>query len=125
PLSHPQFHLKIISTVNGNLPIHKTTPNPLNLKTFFDTSLPLHTRPSQPFINHIFQPTSIHPHSPIHPYHFPQINQHHLTSIHALQAIRNLLLNTQQPLTFIPIPPLTNITILLTTYPQVQPFINQ
>ena len=51
-------------------------------------------------------------------YEFPQINQDDLTSIHAVEAMRNLLVNTQEPLTLIAIGPLTNIAILLTSYPK-------
>ena len=53
------------------------------------------------------------------------INQDDLTSIHAVEAMRNLLVNTQEPLTLIAIGPLTNIAILLTSYPEVQPFIKE
>lgn len=34
-LSHPQFDVKMISTVNGNVGIEKTTANALKLKRFF------------------------------------------------------------------------------------------
>ena len=30
-------------------------------------------------------------------YNFPQINQDDLTSIHAVEAMKNLLVNTQEP----------------------------
>ena len=33
-LSHPQFDVKMISTVNGNVGIEKTTANALKLKSF-------------------------------------------------------------------------------------------
>ena len=33
-LSHPQFDVKMISTVNGNVGIEKTTANALKLKRF-------------------------------------------------------------------------------------------
>ena len=74
-------------------------------------------------INDIFEATSIHGESGMDGYEFPQINQDDLTSIHAVEAMRNLLVNTQEPLTLIG--PLTNIAILLTSYPEVQPFIRK
>ena len=39
-LSHPQFDVKMISTVNGNVGIEKTTANALKLKKFFNSSVP-------------------------------------------------------------------------------------
>lgn len=124
-LSHPQFDVKMISTVNGNVGIEKTTANALKLKRFFNSSVPVHRGASQPLINDIFEATSIHGESGMDGYEFPQINQDDLTSIHAVEAMRNLLVNTQEPLTLIAIGPLTNIAILLTSYPEVQPFIKE
>lgn len=124
-LSHPQFDVKMISTVNGNVGIEKTTANALKLKRFFNSSVPVHRGASQPLINDIFGATSIHGESGMDGYEFPQINQDDLTSIHAVEAMRNLLVNTQEPLTLIAIGPLTNIAILLTSYPEVQPFIKE
>ncbi|RRQ95217.1 ribonucleoside hydrolase RihC, partial [Enterococcus faecalis] len=124
-LSHPQFDVKMISTVNGNVGIEKTTANALKLKRFFNSSVPVHRGASQPLINDIFEATSIHGESGMDGYEFQQINQDDLTSIHAVEAMRNLLVNTQEPLTLIAIGPLTNIAMLLTSYPEVQPFIKE
>ena len=44
-------------------------------------------------------------------YNFPQINQDDLTSIHAVEAMRNLLVNTQEPLTLIAIGPHLQISL--------------
>ena len=38
---HPQFDVKMISTVNGNVGIEKTTANALKLKGF-NSSVPVH-----------------------------------------------------------------------------------
>ena len=54
-LSHPQFDVKMISTVNGNVGIEKTTANALKLKRFFNSSVPVHRGASQPLINDIFE----------------------------------------------------------------------
>ena len=93
-LSHPQFDVKMISTVNGNVGIEKTTANALKLKKFFNSSVPVHRGASQPLINDIFGATSIHGESGMDGYNFPQINQDDLTSIHAVEAMKNLLVNT-------------------------------
>ena len=74
-LSHPQFDVKMISTVNGNVGIEKTTANALKLKRFFNSSVPVHRGASQPLINDIFEATSIHGESGMDGYEFPQINQ--------------------------------------------------
>ena len=36
-LNHPEFDLKMISTVNGNVGIEKTTANALKIKRFFNS----------------------------------------------------------------------------------------
>lgn len=52
-LSHPKFDVKMISTVNGNVGIEKTTANALKLKAFFNSDVPVHRGASHPLISEI------------------------------------------------------------------------
>ena len=40
-LNHPQLDVKMITTVNGNVNIDKTTANALKLKQFFNSHVPV------------------------------------------------------------------------------------
>ncbi|RNM40702.1 ribonucleoside hydrolase RihC, partial [Staphylococcus aureus] len=47
-LLHPFFDVKMISTVNGNVSIEKTTSNALKLKAFFNSDVPVHRGSAKP-----------------------------------------------------------------------------
>ena len=58
-------------------------------------------------------------------YTFPEINESDLDSTHAVEAMRDILLKSETPITLIPIGPLTNIALLLMTYPEVKAYIKE
>ena len=49
-LCHPEFDVKMITTVNGNVGIEKTTANALKLKHFFNSDVPVHRGASKPLL---------------------------------------------------------------------------
>ena len=124
-LNHPEFDLKMISTVNGNVGIEKTTANALKLKRFFNSNIPVHRGASQPLLSDIVDASDVHGESGMEGYTFPEINESDLNSTHAVEAMRDVLLKSETPITLIPIGPLTNIALLLMTYPEVKTFIKE
>ncbi|MGX0002106.1 ribonucleoside hydrolase RihC [Staphylococcus cohnii] len=124
-LNHPEFDLKMISTVNGNVGIEKTTANALKLKRFFNSDIPVHRGASQPLLSDIVDASDVHGESGMEGYTFPEINESDLDSTHAVEAMRDVLLKSETPITLIPIGPLTNIALLLLTYPEVKTFIKE
>ena len=124
-LNHPEFDLKMISTVNGNVGIEKTTANALKLKRFFNSDIPVHRGASQPLLSDIVDASDVHGESGMEGYTFPEINESDLDSTHAVEAMRDVLLKSETPITLIPIGPLTNIALLLMTYPEVKAYIKE
>ncbi|MFH4935834.1 ribonucleoside hydrolase RihC [Staphylococcus cohnii] len=124
-LNHPEFDLKMISTVNGNVDIEKTTANALKLKRFFNSDIPVHRGASQPLLSDIVDASDVHGESGMEGYTFPEINESDLDSTHAVEAMRDVLVKSETPITLIPIGPLTNIALLLMTYPEVKTFIKE
>ncbi len=124
-LNHPNFDLRMITTVNGNVGIEKTTANALKLKQFFSSDVPVHRGSSQPLLTDIIDASVVHGESGMEGYPFPEVNQQDLTSKHAVEAMRIELLNHGEPITLIPIGPLTNIALLLSTYPEVKDHIKE
>lgn len=124
-INHPEFDLKMISTVNGNVGIEKTTANALKLKRFFDSDIPVHRGASQPLLSDIVDASDVHGESGMEGYTFPEINESDLDSTHAVEAMRDVLVKSETPITLIPIGPLTNIALLLMTYPEVKTFIKE
>lgn len=124
-LNHPEFDLKMISTVNGNVGIEKTTANALKIKRFFNSDVPVHRGASQPLLSAIVDASEVHGESGMEGYTFPEINESNLDSTHAVEAMRDVLLKSETPITLIPIGPLTNIALLLMTYPEVKAYIKE
>lgn len=115
----------MISTVNGNVGIEKTTANALKIKRFFNSDVPVHRGASQPLLSAIVDASEVHGESGMEGYTFPEINESDLDSTHAVEAMRDVLLKSETPITLIPIGPLTNIALLLMTYPEVKAYIKE
>lgn len=124
-LNHPNFDLRMITTVNGNVGIEKTTANALKLKRFFNSDVPVHRGASQPLVNAIQDASAVHGESGMDGYPFPEVNANDLASTHAVEAMRKALQSSDEPITIIPIGPLTNIALLLSTYPEVKVYIKE
>ncbi len=58
-------------------------------------------------------------------YDFPEPNYNDLTSVHAVEAMYKELKTNEKPVTLIPIGPLTNIALLLSTYPKAKDYIKE
>ena len=115
----------MITTVNGNVGIEKTTANALKLKRFFNSDVPVHRGASRPLLNEIVDAIPVHGESGMDGYEFPPISEKDLASTHAVEAMKTALLNSEEPVTIIAIGPLTNIAILLSTYPEVTKHIKE
>ncbi|EGS38246.1 cytidine/uridine-specific hydrolase [Staphylococcus capitis VCU116] len=124
-LCHPEFDVKMITTVNGNVGIEKTTANALKLKHFFNSDVPVHRGASKPLLNEIVDAAPVHGESGMDGYDFPPIAQKDLASTHAVEAMKETILKSEKPMTIIAIGPLTNIAILLSTYPEVTDYIKE
>ena len=83
-LNHPNFDLRMITTVNGNVGIEKTTANALKLKRFFSSTVPVHRGSSQPLLSEIVDASAVHGESGMGGYDFPKINDSDLSSTHAV-----------------------------------------
>lgn len=115
----------MITTVNGNVGIEKTTANALKLKQFFSSNVPIHRGASQPLLSNIVDASTVHGESGMNGYDFPEPNYNDLTSVHAVEAMYKELKTNEKPVTLIPIGPLTNIALLLSTYPKAKDYIKE
>ena len=122
-LNHPYFDVRMISTVNGNVDIDKTTANALKLKAFFNSDVPVHKGASKPLLSPIKGASHVHGENGMDGYDFPAISNDHLSSSHAIEAMRDTLINAEKPITIIALGPLTNLALLLNTYPETKQYI--
>ncbi|MGV3096183.1 MULTISPECIES: ribonucleoside hydrolase RihC [Staphylococcus] len=124
-LLHPSFDVKMISTVNGNVGIEKTTANALKLKTFFNSDVPVHRGATKPLISKVIDASHVHGESGMDGYDFPSISINQLASTNSITAMRDILLQTDTPITIVALGPLTNIALLISTFPEVKDFIKE
>ncbi|MCI2773381.1 ribonucleoside hydrolase RihC [Staphylococcus petrasii] len=124
-LCHPNFDVKMISTVNGNVDVEKTTMNALKLKSFFDSDVAVHKGAAKPLLNEINSASHVHGESGMDGYEFPDISSEELTSTHSVEAMYDILVNTDEPITLIALGPLTNIALLFNTYPESKTYVKE
>ena len=114
----------MISTVNGNVGVEKTT-NALKLKAFFNSEVPIHRGASQPLISEIQDASHIHGESGMDGYQFPTISTSDLASSHAIEAMNEILSHSNEPITLVTLGPLTNIALLFNTYPECKNYVKE
>ena len=103
----------------------KTTSNALKLKAFFNSDVPVHRGSAKPLINKAIDASQVHGESGMYGYDFPSISNDQLASTNSISAMREILLHSDTPITLIALGPLTNIALLISTFPEVKDHIRE
>ena len=111
--------VKLISTVSGNVSIEHTTKNAQKLVEFFGKDIPVAKGSSKPLIKQLEDASHIHGETGMAGYEFPEPTKE-LHEKNSIEAMREVILNSEEKITIVPIGPLTNIALLLSTYPEVK-----
>lgn len=111
--------VKLISTVSGNVSINHTTKNAQKLMEFFGKDIPVSQGASKPLIKQLEDASHIHGETGMAGYDFPEPTKE-LHKKNSIEAMRDVILNSDEKITIVPIGPLTNIALLLKTYPEVK-----
>ncbi len=116
-----ELDVKLITTVGGNVGIENTTNNAVNLVDFLGKDTPVAKGADQPLLNKLVSATKVHGESGVGGYHFEtKEDSVLLSSKHAVEELRDAILHSNEPVTLVPIGPLTNIALLLKMYPEVK-----
>lgn len=118
-LNHPDLDVKLLTTVAGNVNVTKTTENTLKLVSFFDKQVPVAKGCDKPLLIQLEDSTDIHGESGMDGYDFPQTSLKPL-NIHAVEAMKECILTSAEPVTLVPIAALTNIALLFNMYPETK-----
>lgn len=115
-----ELDVKLITTVAGNVSLEKVTSNALALLTFFEKDIPVAKGAEKPLLEPFIDASNVHGASGMEGFDFPEPKRELLLEEHAVNAMRNVILESDEPITLMPIGPLTNIALLFAMYPEVK-----
>ncbi|KRL41750.1 MAG: ribonucleoside hydrolase RihC [Liquorilactobacillus nagelii] len=124
-LTDPEFEVKLVTAVAGNVSVDKTTLNALKLVEFFNRlDVPVARGAAKPLQKEFVDASYIHGASGMPGYEFPAVT-HQADSRDAVSAIYQTLLNASEPLTIVATGAYTNIAQLLLDHPEIKSKIKQ
>ena len=110
-----ELDVKLITTVAGNVGLDKVTYNALRLLKYFEREdIPVAMGADSPLIRPYEDASNVHGKSGIEEPTISAIKEN------AVDAMRKVIMESAEPVTLVPIAPLTNIALLLKTYPEVK-----
>lgn len=115
-----ELDVKLITTVAGNVSLDKVTYNTLRLLKFFQKEVPVAKGAAEPLILPLMDASNVHGKSGMEGFDFEEPDDHLLLEENAMDAMRRVIMESDEPITLVPIAPLTNIALLLKVYPEVK-----
>lgn len=123
-MNHEQLDIKLLTTVAGNVDVEKTTMNTLKLVEFFGKDIPVAKGCNKPLLIQLEDSSEIHGESGMDGFEFPEPTRM-VEEVHAVEAMRQVILSSSEPVTIVPIAALTNIALLFSLYPEVKQHIKE
>ena len=115
-----ELDVKLISTVAGNVSLENVTNNALKLLSFWEKDIPVAAGADRPLIEPLVDASNVHGVTGMEGYDFPEPKKELLLEEHAVNAMHRVIMESAEPVTLVPIAPLTNIALLFTMYPEVK-----
>lgn len=115
-----ELDVQLITTVAGNVSLENVTFNILRLLHFFGKDVPVAKGAQLPLLAEFVDASNVHGKTGMEGYEFPEPKNELLLSDHAVNVMRRVILESPEPVTLVPIAPLTNIALLLALYPEVK-----
>lgn len=108
-----------ISTIGGNQTLEKVTQNAKNILDFINASVPLAKGQSQPLIKELNTAPEAHGDSGMDGPYFND-NDYPIISENAIVFMYNKIMECKEKVTIVALGPLTNIALLIRTFPEVK-----
>lgn len=115
-----ELDVRLITTVAGNVSLDKVTYNTLRLLKFFGKEVPVAKGAAEPLLLPLLDASNVHGKSGMEGFDFDEPDDHLLLKENAVEAMRRVIMESNEPVTLVPIAPLTNIALLLKVYPEVK-----
>ncbi|MCB0096649.1 MAG: nucleoside hydrolase [Caldilineaceae bacterium] len=121
----PDVNLLGVTCVMGNVELKKVVPNTLKvLEVAGRTDVPVARGMNQPLNEKQYNAKGVHGDDGMGNLGLPPA-QRQEEPVHAVEFLRRTLMESPEPITLIPLAPLTNIAVLLLQHPEVLPKIKQ
>lgn len=112
-----KFNIMGITTVAGNQTIENVTNNALGLMSFLNKDIKIARGAKGPLLREKKPASYVHGVNGVGEYEFPQTKE--LYSNNAVMFLRDTLMASEEKVTILPVGPLTNIALLIKTFPEV------
>ncbi len=120
-LRSARLDVRGITCVHGNQPLDRVVVNTLKvLDVVGAPDIPVGAGMRLPLVEAIRSPSLIHGHDGLGDLNLPT-SARQPSSLHAIELLRQLLTDASEPVTLIPLAPLTNIAVFLRMYPELRP----
>ncbi|MEB5760125.1 nucleoside hydrolase [Mammaliicoccus sciuri] len=124
-LHSKELDVKLITTIGGNVGIERTTQNALDIVSYFHSNTPVAKGVDKPLINTLETAEHVHGQNGIGNAQIKSTKHNDILEEHAVIAMRDTILNSEIPITLVPIGPLTNIGLLFSLFPETKKNIKQ
>ncbi len=112
-----KFNILGITTVAGNQSIEKVTDNAIGLASYLDKDIKISKGAKGPLLREKKPASLVHGENGVGNYEFPHTKKLH--SENAVMFLRDTLMASEEKVTLVPVGPLTNIALLIKTFPEV------
>ncbi|MDQ0087550.1 non-specific riboncleoside hydrolase [Paenibacillus anaericanus] len=119
-LFNEKLDVRLITTVGGNVGLDKVTINALRLLKFFNKNVPVALGADRPLIKEPIDASDIHGSTGMDGFDFEEPTEDLVLKENAVNAMYRVIMDSKEPITLVPIGPLTNIALLLKMYPEVK-----
>ncbi|MEG0307843.1 MAG: nucleoside hydrolase [Clostridium sp.] len=114
-----QVNTMAVTTVGGNQTLDKVTDNAQKILSFLGEDIPLATGQAMPLVKEIHTGEDAHGESGMDGPVFKDYN-YEIISSNAVKYMYDLIIEAEEKITLLAIGPLTNIALLLRTFPEVK-----
>lgn len=108
-----------VSTIGGNQTLEKVTRNARNILSFVKSTVPLATGQSKPLVKELNTSPEAHGDSGMDGPYFND-NSYPISSDNAVVFMYNQIINSEDKVIIVALGPLTNISLLIRTFPKVK-----
>lgn len=119
-LSEPSLDVKLIASVSGNVGIEHTTNNALKLLAFLKKDVPVAKGAAAPLLRDNRFATNAHGKSGMGGFDFPEPKNELLLEENAVLSEYRTLMDCKEKVSILTLGPLTNIALLISTFPEVK-----